>query len=73
MTKGVNGPLLEELAQTIDYHDKECVEMFRKGADIAGTLEYAGNGWPVFLNDADDLKKLEENRKLQAKAKRDEV
>ena len=56
VTQGVNGPLLVELARNIDYHDTACVEMFREGADIAGTLEYAGNGWPVFLKDAEDLK-----------------
>ena len=62
VTQGVNGPLLEELARNIDYHDTACVEMFREGADIAGTLEYAGNGWPAFLKDAEDLKKLDDNR-----------
>jgi len=28
----VCGPLLEELCERSEYHDKSCVEVFRKGA-----------------------------------------
>ena len=28
----VCGPLLQELCERSDYHDKSCVEVFRKGA-----------------------------------------
>ena len=32
----MNGPLLEALAREIDYHDVECIEMFRVGAPLVG-------------------------------------
>ena len=42
----VNGPLLEELARSVNYHDLECVEHFRLGAPLYGRLPAAGNGLP---------------------------
>ena len=40
----VNGPLLEILAQSCGFHDAACIELFRKGGEIVGTLPFAGNG-----------------------------
>ena len=44
---GVNGPLMEKLAQLIKYHDPGCVEMFREGCDIIGDLPLSGIGTPI--------------------------
>lgn len=40
----VNGPLMEVLAEKVGYHDKECIDLFRKGAHIVGKLHRTGNG-----------------------------
>ncbi len=34
------------LAELCDFHDKECVEMFRKGAQLIGKLCCSSNGLP---------------------------
>ena len=43
-TRGVNGPLLEALCKWSKYHDAECINMFRDGADLVGYLKASGNG-----------------------------
>ena len=43
-TRGVNGPLLEALCKWSQYHDAECINMFRDGADLVGYLKASGNG-----------------------------
>ncbi len=40
----VNGPLLVALAEATGFHDKACIEFFRRGAPLLGVLEFAGNG-----------------------------
>ena len=42
--KGVNGPILEALFKWSKYHDAECINMFREGADLVGYLKASGNG-----------------------------
>ena len=44
VSAGVNGPLMEVLAQAINYHDPEVVELFRTGAPLvrfSNNLMYA--------------------------------
>lgn len=38
VSKDVNGPLLEMLAEAINFHDCECIELFRKGCPLASLL-----------------------------------
>ena len=40
----VNGPLCEALASELQYHDPECVNLFREGARISGDLPASGHG-----------------------------
>ena len=40
--KHVNGPLIETLVNKISFHDKQCVELFRKGAQLVGVLPDSG-------------------------------
>ena len=40
----VNGPLLEELAETVEHADAACVDLFRDGAPVYGSLPIAGIG-----------------------------
>ena len=42
----VNGPLLLALVNHCDYHDKDCVDFFRHGANSIGLLNFSGNGAP---------------------------
>lgn len=37
----------QALAKSINYHDLGCVEFFRKGAPLYGTLEPVGEGAPI--------------------------
>jgi len=60
----VNGPLLEELASEIDYHDSDCILMFFYGGKLVGALDRSGNGVPLEdgLCDSDLLAALVDNR-----------
>ena len=40
--KGVNGPLLQMLAEACDYHDMAALELLRSGAQLAGDLNFTG-------------------------------
>ena len=53
MAHEANGPLLEFLAESINYHDKACVQMLREGGDLVGVLPRAGNGTPIEPKDID--------------------
>lgn len=44
VASGVNGPLLQHLAEITQYKDAECVEMFRSGAQMSGVLRETCNG-----------------------------
>ena len=44
MSREVNGPLLELLADAIDYHDRDAVKIVREGAPLMGELLCVGNG-----------------------------
>ena len=46
VAKGVNGPLLQLLAETIGWHDASAIELFRRGAPLFGDLECSGVGVP---------------------------
>ena len=39
----INGPLLKSLAIEYGFVDVECVEFFRKGADIVGKIQHKSN------------------------------
>jgi len=39
IVRGVNGPLLELLAEKADYSDKAAIELFRTGAPVIGVLD----------------------------------
>ena len=39
IVRGVNGPMLIKLAEQIEYHDKECVELLRTGGKLSGVLK----------------------------------
>ena len=43
MCRHVNAPLMVKLAEKIEYRDKHCVDFFKKGAQIVGTLPCIGN------------------------------
>ena len=43
---GVNGPLLAMLAESAQWLDEACVELFRQGAPLFGVLEKSGVGVP---------------------------
>ena len=47
VSEDVNGPLATWLAVASEYHDLEAIELFRKGADMVGVLEYSGLGSPI--------------------------
>ena len=47
VSNGVNGPLAMWLAIASDYHDREAIELFRKGAEMAGVLTNSGLGTPI--------------------------
>jgi len=38
ISKDVNGPLLEMLADAIDFHDRDCIELFRTGCPLVSLL-----------------------------------
>ena len=57
----VNGPLLEMLAAAVQHQDKDCVNLFRKGAPLAGILPISGNGAPVMIKESVDVAKLRRN------------
>ena len=44
VSRTVNGPLLEELAHGVNFHDSACIEHFRVGAPLYGVLAQTGNG-----------------------------
>ena len=44
---GVNGPLLDALAKKVKHHDIDCVNLFREGGPLLGTLQCTGNGTPI--------------------------
>jgi len=39
IVKGVNGPLLEALAEKAHYGDKAVIDLFTKGAPVVGELD----------------------------------
>ena len=43
----VNGPLMELLAKSINYHDAGCIQTLRRGAPLLGDLPVSGNGSPI--------------------------
>jgi len=51
---GVNGPLLEMLADAAQWHDKAAIELFREGAPLFGLLEKSGVGVEVPVADDAD-------------------
>ena len=58
---GVNGPLLEMLAEAAEWHDKAAIELFRKGALLFGLLEKSGVGTDVPIPDDADPSKILQN------------
>ena len=38
ISKDVNGPLLELLADAIDFHDRACIKLFRTGCPLVSAL-----------------------------------
>ena len=44
VSKGVNGPIMELLASACDYHDSACIDIFRNGGVLFGSLPAVGNG-----------------------------
>ena len=44
ISESVNGPLLAALARETNYHDPDCVDIFRVGAPLTGPLQVSGNG-----------------------------
>ena len=44
VSNGVNGPIMELLAAACQYHDADCIEMFRSGGQLFGKLPAVGNG-----------------------------
>ena len=42
--KGVNGPLLQMLAEACNYHDMASLDLLRSGAQVGGDLCLSGNG-----------------------------
>ena len=56
--KGVNGPLLQMLAEACNYHDMAALELLRSGAQLAGDLDFAGNGIRLPSGDCADVDKL---------------
>ena len=57
-TKGVNGQLLEALCKWSKYHDAECINMFREGADLVGYLKASGNGEAIATEGCTDIGSL---------------
>ncbi len=55
------------LAELCDFRDKECVEMFRKGAQLIGKLCCSGNGLPQA-----DVKHFQEGAVHKGKKRRNE-
>ena len=47
VSREVNGPLMEALADAIAFHDAECVQSLRRGAPFVDKLPDTGNGWPL--------------------------
>ena len=58
---GVNGPLLEMLAEAAEWHDKAAIELFRTGAPLFGLLEKSGVGVEVPVADDADPGKILHN------------
>lgn len=82
-TKNVNGALFQQLLIATDYHDVDCVNMFRRGAKMVGPLHRSGVGDPIKKdtmsewqvdNDPNDLKGNIEssNKKLRQTLKEDQ-
>ena len=45
VSRTVNGPLMEAIAQKISYHDMAAIEMFRSGGQLIGLLPQTGASW----------------------------
>ena len=43
----MNGPLLEVLADSCEFHDRAAIHMFRVGGALVGVLPCSGNGKPI--------------------------
>ena len=83
VTKNVNGALFQQLLVATDYHDVDCVNMFRRGAKMVGPLHRSGVGRPTqgnamsewqAVNDPDKLKGNIEssNKRLKRTLKEDQ-
>ena len=60
---------MELLAEEIGFHDKECIQIFRKGGNLHGELQPCGNGKALEADESFDpllLHKdcLERNKKV---------
>ena len=69
VARDVHGPLMELLAEAIKYHDKGCLNIFRRGGTLHGRLEPCGNGSPTVADDDFDpvlwkANCLDRNRKV---------
>ena len=49
VSRGVNGPLLDDLVEAADHCDHACPDMFRHGAPLFGELAISGVGVPLEL------------------------
>ena len=50
---GVNGPVLEVLTKASGHQDTDIINVFRKGGDLTGVLDFSGNGTVIVVSDAD--------------------
>ena len=50
VTEDVNGALFQQLLDATDYHDIDCVNLFRRGAKMVGPLHRSGVGGPMQKN-----------------------
>ena len=45
--QNVKGALFQQLLVATDYHDVDCVNLFRRGAKMTGKLHRSGVGGPI--------------------------
>ena len=73
----VNGPLCDHVADTLlQYHDRDCIDFFRKGAPLIGLLPISGNGVAMSSGVHESLSELrakadERNRENMASLRED--
>ena len=58
VSRGVNGPLLQELARITQAPDSEVIEFFREGAPLFGKLHCSGIGTPHNYPEHDSMSDL---------------